>query len=354
MKRIITFFVICILSIHLFCLPAMAYTEVDYSCYEGTWEWRSENPGGDTVSLGSAELKIDTCTKTFVNFTFGATAYHFYDEISGTAPIVDNIATLTASGNYNNRVWTVTLKFYDTGIWFETDVKENGCGMMANPAFQFTTHTIEENEITVTVNGMPLVFDQQPIMKDDRVMVPIRRVFEALGADVYWDAQNIQGINCWQITSIKKDMKVVIANGAVANPGEVTIKKGTIDQKAYTEDMQILPLYAEPFQLNGRTLISARAVAEAMNAEVEWDALTQTVIITGDVSGELKSKEELQKIESFNREQLDQMLAAMEGVEYFGGLPEYDSRGKYFEVVVSDSAGFYDARVYADGAIIRE
>ena len=39
----------------------------------------------------------------------------------------------------------------------------------------------------MTVDGNALTFDQQPIMDSDRVMVPIRTIFEALGYTVDWD-----------------------------------------------------------------------------------------------------------------------------------------------------------------------
>ena len=41
--------------------------------------------------------------------------------------------------------------------------------------------------ITVTVNGENLTFDSEPIIKNDRLLVPMRAIFEALGADVSWN-----------------------------------------------------------------------------------------------------------------------------------------------------------------------
>lgn len=150
-------------------------------------------------------------------------------------------------------------------------------------------------------------------------------------------------------------MKVIIANGAVADPNTVTMKKGAVDEVSYSDNMKGLIMYAAPVFLNDRTLVSARAAAEAFDADVQWDEATQTVKITGDTTGVRKSEEELQKIERFNREALDHMIANMTNVEYFGGLPEYDSKGKYFEVEVEPgNIEFYDAKMYSDGTIIRE
>ena len=46
-----------------------------------------------------------------------------------------------------------------------------------------------EPPITVVLDGEILVFDQEPIIQKDRVLVPMRVIFEALGATVDWNAQ---------------------------------------------------------------------------------------------------------------------------------------------------------------------
>lgn len=44
-------------------------------------------------------------------------------------------------------------------------------------------------EIPVYVNGSKLDFDVPPILENDRTLVPLRAVFEALGAQVSWDGE---------------------------------------------------------------------------------------------------------------------------------------------------------------------
>ena len=51
---------------------------------------------------------------------------------------------------------------------------------------------------------------------------------------------------------------------------EITV---TVEGSALTFDQS-------PIILNGRTLVPLRAIAEALNFNVEWDGDTQTVIIT--------------------------------------------------------------------------
>lgn len=44
-----------------------------------------------------------------------------------------------------------------------------------------------ESPISVIVNGTRLKFDAQPVIENGRVLVPVRAIFQALGAEVTWD-----------------------------------------------------------------------------------------------------------------------------------------------------------------------
>lgn len=55
----------------------------------------------------------------------------------------------------------------------------------------------QEPEITVTLNGEPIGFDQPPMIQNGRTLVPMRAIFEAMGCDVYWDA-SAQEVDVWQ------------------------------------------------------------------------------------------------------------------------------------------------------------
>ena len=112
--------------------------------------------------------------------------------------------------------------------------------------------------ITVTLNGQALGFDQPPVIYDGRTLVPLRAIFEALGADVEWD----QGTQT--VTATADDITVAMQIG---NPVM------TINNEEITLDVS-------PQLVGGRTLVPARAVAESFGAAVDWNAATRTVIIT--------------------------------------------------------------------------
>lgn len=115
-----------------------------------------------------------------------------------------------------------------------------------------------DNGIMVTLNGEKIEFDVQPQLINDRTMVPLRMIFEAMGAYVDWydDTQTVVAT---------KDDKVVTAK--------------INDDKLYIND-EVKTLDVPPMIIDGRTLVPARFVAESFGANVDWDGVTQTVVIT--------------------------------------------------------------------------
>jgi len=114
-------------------------------------------------------------------------------------------------------------------------------------------------DITVTLNGEAIDFaDQAPEIVEGRTLVPLRAIFEALGASVEWDQATKT------VTSSMDDVtvKLTIGDNTLYRNGEGV----TLDVAA-----QIL---------NGRTMVPARAIAEAYGVDVQWDAATRTVVLT--------------------------------------------------------------------------
>ena len=114
-----------------------------------------------------------------------------------------------------------------------------------------------DSGISVTLNGEALTFDVQPQLIDNRTMVPLRKIFEAMGAVVDWnnDAQTV--------TATKGDERVI----------------ATINSKDVYINGETKTLDVPPMVVNDRTLVPVRFVAEAFGANVNWDEGTRTVII---------------------------------------------------------------------------
>jgi hypothetical protein len=110
----------------------------------------------------------------------------------------------------------------------------------------------------VLLNGRYMVFDQPPINVEGRVLVPMRAIFESLGATVKWE-QDIK-----RVTGTLDDINVILTIG---------------DKKVYLNNKEI-DLDVPALVQNGRTMVPVRFISESLNAKVDWDADTSTVIIT--------------------------------------------------------------------------
>jgi hypothetical protein len=114
-----------------------------------------------------------------------------------------------------------------------------------------------ENEISVYVEGQKVSFDVPPQTINDRTMVPIRAIFEVMGATVNWD-------NATQTAICTKDNTVV---------------KMTLNSKIeYINDVPY-EMDVAPVIVDNRTLAPARYVAEAFGYFVNWDGNTKSVLI---------------------------------------------------------------------------
>ena len=116
--------------------------------------------------------------------------------------------------------------------------------------------------IKVILDGTELSFDVEPQLINDRTMVPLRVIFEALGATVEWDDPT-------QTVRATKGAKVVVMQ---INNNEMTV------------DGNKIILDVPPQLVDSRTLVPVRAVAEGFDAQVDWVDESQSVIITSNQS----------------------------------------------------------------------
>jgi alpha-tubulin suppressor-like RCC1 family protein len=115
-----------------------------------------------------------------------------------------------------------------------------------------------QSQITVTLDGKPIAFDQPPIIENGRTLVPMRAIFEALGATVYWNGDTRT------VTATRGDTTIVLTVGSAA--ALVNGKRTELDVPAKL--------------VNSRTLVPARFVAESLDCKVDWNNDTRTVVIT--------------------------------------------------------------------------
>lgn len=106
--------------------------------------------------------------------------------------------------------------------------------------------------------------DTPPTVIDGRTLVPVRAIFEAIGATVEWDSvtRTAIGVRNNTTVTIQIDNTTAYVNG-----------------EAKTLDV--------PAQLiNGRTMVPARFISEAMGCDVTWYQKTQTAAVADKTKGQ--------------------------------------------------------------------
>ncbi len=123
---------------------------------------------------------------------------------------------------------------------------------------EYSSGSAVETEVQVLIDDQKVHFDQAPVIENGRTLVPMRAIFEAMGAVVAWDEQTKTArAHRWTTTiSVQIDNAIMNKNGAD------------------------IVLDVPPQIKNDRTLVPVRAVAEAFGAGVRWDDQIKGVIIT--------------------------------------------------------------------------
>jgi outer membrane protein TolC len=116
---------------------------------------------------------------------------------------------------------------------------------------------VSQPAVSVTIDGKVQSYDPAPQIINGRTIVPLRGIFEALGATVNWDETT------QIVTATKGSTNVQLTIGSYS--AEVNGIPSMLDQK--------------PQLLNGRTMIPLRFVSEALGAVVRWHPENNTIAI---------------------------------------------------------------------------
>ncbi|WP_018922901.1 NlpC/P60 family protein [Salsuginibacillus kocurii] len=137
-----------------------------------------------------------------------------------------------------------------------------------SPRYLGARRVIEDNSVSasqtsgqpveVTINGQALATDQDALLNGGRTVVPMRAIFEELGATVTWN----QATKAVRATKGNRVLSLTVGNN-VAYTATTSVQ---LDQPAKV--------------LDGRTMVPLRVVSESMGANVNWNSNTRTVEIT--------------------------------------------------------------------------
>lgn len=112
--------------------------------------------------------------------------------------------------------------------------------------------------VNLVVDNSLVTTDVAPVLMNNRTLVPMRALFEALNATVNWDGST---------------------RTATATKGETVVSVQIGSNTAYVNNVAtILDVPAQTIE--GRTMVPARFIAESLGATVTWDKATETVNIS--------------------------------------------------------------------------
>jgi len=124
--------------------------------------------------------------------------------------------------------------------------------------FDTMTYSYYKNpmrDIPVLYNGAQIKFDVPPLLENGRTLVPLRAIFETLGATVAWDETT------FTVTAARGDTEIRL----------------TIGENVLYKNNIAIPMDTYARLEDARTLIPLRAVSEAFGCNVDWDDAARTV-----------------------------------------------------------------------------
>ncbi len=116
--------------------------------------------------------------------------------------------------------------------------------------------------ISVQLDGQALTFtDAYPQVEDQRIFLPFRAVFEAMGADVDYEGAT------QTVVAVRDGRTLRMVIGA---------KEATVTEDGVTTT---LPMDVAAFARSGRTYVPVRFAAQAFDCAVGWDGSAKTAVI---------------------------------------------------------------------------
>lgn len=142
--------------------------------------------------------------------------------------------------------------------WKNIDIDYTHNDILKKVVFTENTEKKTNGDIKILLNNRFIRCDQAPVLIDGRTLVPMRAIFEALGAEVEWDDSS-------KTAKGTKDGRVV----------SLTIGQNSITVNGTSSELDV------PAQIIGeRTMIPVRAVAEAYDCIVSWNGYHKYVVIS--------------------------------------------------------------------------
>jgi len=210
--------------------------------------WNGKDSNGQPVPAGEYKYVI-TVTDYFTSFDI---------------PIIDTDTQYTGYITVGNNA-TLTPSLTVTGSSFAyipaNYADQNTPTVPITPA-PLSIIELQIGNPVFKLNNQAMLLDSPPVIKNDRTLLPIRAVVEAMGGQVNWNAE-------------EKRVDIEYRGKTV------TLWIGKNTAKVNGKEVMIDPSNPNvvPEIINGRTMLPLRFVAESLGCQVEWDDKTKTITI---------------------------------------------------------------------------
>jgi hypothetical protein len=133
--------------------------------------------------------------------------------------------------------------------------------LLSSFGVSFATTNNSQKDIKIILDGQTLELGATPIIVNGSTLVPMRGIFEAMGATVNWDGES-------QIAYATKGLKIIQMH---------------LDWNCLYINNVYSKTDSAPTLINNVTYVPVRAIAEGLNATVEW--IDGNVVITSNTTG---------------------------------------------------------------------
>lgn len=161
-------------------------------------------------------------------------------------------------------VWYEYVEDYDESLYYEKAEEEPMPDYGYYENYEEGYHDYDDifedkddDSIWVFVNDERVYFDVEPMVINNRTMVPLRAIFEALGADVEWDGDTSTAIGEFEGITV-----------------EITIGEDYLYRNGRRKSLD-----SPAIAVSERILVPVRAIAESFDCDVEWDGENMAVYI---------------------------------------------------------------------------
>ncbi len=145
-----------------------------------------------------------------------------------------------------------------SGAYYHASTPPTYVSFDKQEVYSMVEEALADEQAYVKLNNTILGFDQPPVIENDRMLVPMRFLFEQMGEEVGWENETqtatVMGKN--DVVSFSIDNTAATVNGA----------EKTMDVPARL--------------INDKTMIPLRFLSEELGYTVEWDDETKTAKIT--------------------------------------------------------------------------